>query len=108
MVRRRAMLANRIARSLPAMVAALAVSLAGCPESKPETAKPGPAPAEAQKVSIAVLVTADELGWLLPSAGEGGQKKGGAAELLGQWVNEEKHCPGGTACKAGYDATVAL
>ncbi|HZN92779.1 MAG TPA: 5'-nucleotidase C-terminal domain-containing protein [Myxococcales bacterium] len=111
------MTANRIPRSLSAITAALAVSLAGCPESKPDATRPGPstppgsagAPAaEAQKPTLTVLVTADELGWLLLSEGEGGQKKGGAAELLGQWVADEKHCPAGTACKPGYDATVVL
>src|ERR1043165_9965460 len=116
MVRRRAMM-NRIPRALPAIAAALAVGLAGCPEDKTKPATPGsggmaqpgtPGAADAQKPSVTVLVTSDELGWLLPSADEGGKKKGGAAELLGQWVAEEKHCPGGTACKPGYDATVAL
>ncbi|HVE83023.1 MAG TPA: bifunctional UDP-sugar hydrolase/5'-nucleotidase [Myxococcales bacterium] len=106
------MTANHTTRSLPAALAAaaLALGLWGCPEgSKPEAAKPGPAApaAAAPRVSLTVLVTADEAGWLLPS-GEEGARKGGAAELLGQWVADEKHCPGGTACKPGYDATVAL
>lgn len=98
------------------VAAALVLGLAGCKQegSKPEapkggSAQPGAAaPAEAQKTTLTVLVTADEAGWLLPSE-EGGARKGGAAELLGQWVASEKHCPaGGTACAAGYDATVAL
>ncbi|HEY8208053.1 MAG TPA: 5'-nucleotidase C-terminal domain-containing protein [Myxococcaceae bacterium] len=97
------MSANRFPRSLPAIPAALAVLLAGCPkdDSKPEN--PPQNPPAPKTVSITVLVTADELGWLLPVEG-----KGGAAELLGQWVAQEKHCPAGTACKPGYDATVAL
>jgi len=97
------MSANRFLRSLPAIPAVLAVFLAGCPskdDSKPETPKTPPAPVV---TTVTLLITADELGWLLPVEG-----KGGAAEMLGQWVAQEKHCPAGTTCKPGYDATVAL
>jgi 5'-nucleotidase / UDP-sugar diphosphatase len=72
------------------LVLALGV-LAGCEKTPPpapalppaETAKPQP-PAE-----VTVLVTGSARGQLLPVDG-----KGGAAELMGRWVNDEKHCAG--------------
>jgi 5'-nucleotidase / UDP-sugar diphosphatase len=42
---------------------------------------------------ITVLVTSDENGALLPTP-DGDAQKGGAAQMLGKWVAEDKHCPG--------------
>jgi 2',3'-cyclic-nucleotide 2'-phosphodiesterase (5'-nucleotidase family) len=104
------------------LLTALALLAAGCKERGTGEAKPGTGPAmstgasagapDATRPELTVLITADEGGWLLPS-GEGGAKRGGAAEMLGMWVEKEKHCPStpaasGSPCKAGYDATVAL
>ncbi|HEU4411342.1 MAG TPA: bifunctional UDP-sugar hydrolase/5'-nucleotidase [Polyangiaceae bacterium] len=95
------------------------LSAAACGESKPEGASGGGAPAATLSASagggratITLLVTADENGALLPTTEEGKSKGGGAAELMGLWVRNEKHCPGpvkagGTpSCPDG--ATIAL
>ncbi len=72
-------------------------ALAGCEKSNP-TPPPAPAeqPAAAQAPAapavpheVTLLVTGGAFGQLQPAEG-----KGGAAELLGRWVAEEKHCPG--------------
>jgi 5'-nucleotidase/UDP-sugar diphosphatase len=79
--------------------AALVLSAAACGESKPEgaaggmPAAGGSAPAGA-RTTVTLLVTADENGALLPTTEEGKSKGGGAAELMGLWVRNEKHCPG--------------
>jgi 5'-nucleotidase / UDP-sugar diphosphatase len=68
-------------------------------------------PALAAPQVITVLVTSDENGQLLPST-EGEVQKGGAAQMLGRWTADEKHCPGpaqkdgGAACAGGL--TLAL
>jgi 5'-nucleotidase / UDP-sugar diphosphatase len=68
-------------------------------------------PALADTQVITVLVTSDENGALLPT-GEGDASKGGAAQMLGRWVAEDKHCPGpakqdgAPACPGGL--TLAL
>ncbi|WP_342380873.1 5'-nucleotidase C-terminal domain-containing protein [Myxococcus stipitatus] len=70
-------------------------ALAGCEKSSPPPAAPASeqptaAPAKpAAPSEVTLLVTGGTFGQLLPTDG-----KGGAAELLGQWVNTEKHCPG--------------
>jgi 5'-nucleotidase/UDP-sugar diphosphatase len=78
------------------LVLALGV-LAGCEKSNP-TPPPAPAepPAAAQAPAapavpheVTLLVTGGAFGQLQPVDG-----KGGAAEMLGRWVAEEKHCPG--------------
>jgi 2',3'-cyclic-nucleotide 2'-phosphodiesterase (5'-nucleotidase family) len=53
---------------------------------------------------VTILYTADEHGWLLPTT-EKGEVKGGAAEMLGRWVDVEGHCVG-AACERG--STLAL
>jgi 5'-nucleotidase / UDP-sugar diphosphatase len=106
---------GRVASS--ALAAALALGAAACDETKPEggagaTGAGGAAAAAGVRTSITLLVTADENGALLPTAEEGANKGGGAAELMGLWVRNEKHCPGpvkagGTpSCPDG--ATIAL
>ena len=68
-------------------------------------------PALADTQVVTVLVTSDENGALLPST-SGDVSKGGAAQMLGQWVAEDKHCPGrakqdgASACPG--DLTLAL
>ncbi len=72
-------------------------ALAGCEKSNPT---PPPAPAEQQPAQaqapakpatqeVTLLVSGGAFGQLQPAEG-----KGGAAELLGRWVADEKHCPG--------------
>jgi 5'-nucleotidase/UDP-sugar diphosphatase len=79
----------------PVLVAALAVSR----------------PALADTQVVTVLVTSDENGQLLPTPGVE-FPKGGAAQMLGRWVAEDKHCPGqpksdgAPACPGGM--TLAL
>lgn len=96
-------------RTLPAALAFLLLaSVTACgdkggqPQPPAATDKAGPAagdpaaaapakPAEPQVVTL--LITGGVGGQLLP-VGEGDQAKGGAAELLGRWVAEDKHCAG--------------
>lgn len=110
-----ALLGSLRGRSL--LGAALLLS-AACGESKPEgaagataTAGAAGAAAGAARVVVTVLVTADENGALLPVA-EGGPAKGGAAELMGLWVRNEKHCAGpvkaGGAPSCPDGSTIAL
>jgi 5'-nucleotidase / UDP-sugar diphosphatase len=51
------------------------------------------APAVADTQVVTVLVTSDENGQLLPTPGVD-FPKGGAAQMLGRWVTDDKHCPG--------------
>lgn len=52
------------------------------------------APAKAPEPTVVTLLVTGGLGGQLVPTGEGGQTKGGAAETLGRWVAEDKHCPG--------------
>jgi 2',3'-cyclic-nucleotide 2'-phosphodiesterase (5'-nucleotidase family) len=99
-----------------ALAAACAGALAACEPSGPAaggapSAHPSAsaAPAAAAPVSVTVLYTADEHGWLLPGPEEG-KTIGGAAELLGAWIANEKHCTGGpgTAKPCSAPSTIAL
>ncbi|WP_438042177.1 bifunctional metallophosphatase/5'-nucleotidase [Sorangium sp. So ce128] len=56
-------------------------------------------------VTVTLLYTTDEHGWL-ESLSEGGVSRGGAAELLGRLVKYEGHCPG--PVPAGIEAAGAL
>ena len=86
------------------LAAALLTSLAACdksetPKTPPEGAQPatgdkGTAPAkQPEPVTVTLLITGG-LGGQLMAVGEGDAAKGGAAETLGRWIAEEKHCPG--------------
>lgn len=72
--------------------------LSACDKPQPPAPKPAPVAQDAGPAAPAVppevtlLVTGGVGGQLLPT-GEGDQRKGGAAEILGRWVAEEKHCP---------------
>lgn len=62
----------------------------------------------AKEVSLTFLVTGAENGYLLPTSEVDGGMRGGAAEVLGRWLADEKHCvarDGGT-CTASK--TIAL
>ena len=86
-----------------AALAAGGVFVAGC---KKETPAAPPAEEAPQPVTLKVLVTADENGYLLPHAVEG-EPRGGAAKLLGQWIEKEGHCIiGGANCSP--ERTIAL
>lgn len=66
--------------------------LAACPEKKsegvaPAAQAPGAGGADVKPQTLTLLITGSENGYLLPSEG-----KGGAAELLGQWLKSEGHC----------------
>ncbi|AKQ67659.1 5'-nucleotidase [Myxococcus hansupus] len=71
------------------LVLALGV-VTGCEKSNPT---PPPAAPEAKAPpppsEVTLLVTGGAFGQLQPVEG-----KGGAAEMLGRWVADEKHCPG--------------
>lgn len=65
------------------------------PEKAPEAAAGAKAPAKPAEPSVVTLLITGGLGGQLVPMGEEGQpKKGGAAETLGHWVAEDKHCPG--------------
>ncbi|MGQ0508916.1 MAG: bifunctional metallophosphatase/5'-nucleotidase [Myxococcaceae bacterium] len=93
-----------------ALLLPLAVSLSfGCKKEQPPPA-PAPVhaatPAEDPKAEVRLLITGDEYGWLLRSP-DGDKPSGGAAEVLGQWTAEEKHCVGDPA-KCTNAMTLAL
>lgn len=97
-----------------ALAAACAGALAACEPAGPApggapSARPAPSAATAPPVLVTVLYTADENGWLL-RADDGGKPAGGAAELLGAWIANEKHCTGGpgTAKPCSAPSTIAL
>ena len=52
------------------------------------------APAKPAEPSVVTLLITGGVGGQLLPVGEGDQAKGGAAELLGRWVAEDKHCAG--------------
>lgn len=99
---RRSVSFNFSTRALIAL--AVAASLAACEgnkdKEKSQSAQPAAAQADAgaanTKPTVTVLVTSDENGWLLPDT-ESGTPKGGAAEMMAKWVNDEKHCEGSIA-----------
>jgi len=66
-------------------------ALAGCEKSTPLPPPAAEQPPAAQQVpnEVTLLLTGGAFGQLQPVEG-----KGGAAELLGRWTSEEKHCPG--------------
>jgi 2',3'-cyclic-nucleotide 2'-phosphodiesterase (5'-nucleotidase family) len=81
---------------------ALLGALSGCdekstqapaqPTQPAQTAQPAQ-PAAPKPTTVTVLVTGSASGQLEPVQ-EGDKRTGGAAELLGHWVKEEKHCAG--------------
>lgn len=87
----------------------LALLLAAC-DDKPKavvadeasttmaTAEAGAAKPASSSMSVTVLVTSDENGYLLPADS---QKKGGAAQLLGIWKADDQH-------RAGTDSPTLL
>ena len=79
------------------------VFVAGCKKETPAAPAEEQAP---QPITLKVLVTADENGYLLPHTVDG-ETRGGAAKLLGQWIGKEGHCiPGGANCSP--ERTIAL
>ncbi|MFZ5440256.1 MAG: bifunctional metallophosphatase/5'-nucleotidase [Myxococcota bacterium] len=74
-------------------------SLVGCKKDSPppEPEAHGAAAvgdtAQKKEVTLTFLVTGAENGYLLPSTDEKGAR-GGAAEVLGRWLADEKHCVG--------------
>ena len=47
---------------------------------------------ERARATVTLLYTTDEHGWVLPTT-EKGEVRGGAAEMLAQWIAREDHCP---------------
>jgi 2',3'-cyclic-nucleotide 2'-phosphodiesterase (5'-nucleotidase family) len=85
-----------------ALAATGALGLAGCKGDSSTPAASGQGQAQqaagaGSATTVTLLVTADENGYLLPHEVDGAPK-GGAAEMLGQWKREEKHCNAGPAC----------
>jgi hypothetical protein len=92
------------ARLLPVCCALL---MMGCPEKSAPVAPLDAGPAEIPPVTVTVLFTGSENGYLVATGDENGLTHGGAAETLGAWVKREGHCPGPLgkngepACKEG-------
>ncbi len=91
----------RFVRPLRAGLAVVLFSgLAACgkgnpPAQPPAKAPEAAAPAKPAEPSVVTLLITGGLGGQLVAGGEGGQNQGpGAAETLGRWVTEDKHCPG--------------
>src|SRR5579871_4546571 len=82
---------ERAMRSLLPVLCLLA--LVACPKPAPKTAAPVDAGPPPPPPEVTLLITGDESGALLPS-GDQGKEKGGAAEVLGRWTANEKHCDG--------------
>jgi len=87
-------------RATGALAVALLGGLTACekstPSAQPPTAEARPdagAKPAAGPETVTLIITGGVGGQLMPE-GEGGDAKGGAAEALGRWVAEEKHCPG--------------
>lgn len=75
--------------------------VAGCDGAPSHSGPPTASASEpASPVVVTLLYTADEHGWLLPLV-EKGATRGGAANVLAQWVAEEQHCPGTHPFPAG-------
>lgn len=82
-------------RASGVMAVALLGALSGCDKNpaKEETPPAPQAPAAPKPVTVTVLVTGSPSGQLLPTT-EGEKPTVGAAELLGAWESQEKHCVG--------------
>jgi 5'-nucleotidase / UDP-sugar diphosphatase len=85
---------------LRALAVALIASLAACGDKPSEPAQQPADSAGAQGAAkapepqvVTLLITGGVGGQLLPTV-EGEQSQGGAAETLGRWVAQEKHCAG--------------
>ncbi len=102
--------AGRVRRSgwWPVALVALAGVSTGCqaPVREPATTA-APRPATPAPVTLTLLYTADEHGWIAPAVDKG-RARGGAAAMLGRWRRDEGHCvpaPGET-CEGS--STIAL
>lgn len=86
----------------PTALALALLALSGC-ERRP-AGQPGDSAQERPhaRVEVTVLFANDEHGWLL-AHDEKGRTLGGAAEVLGQWVRDEGHCPGPAMRERGGD-----
>src|SRR5688500_12693705 len=86
--------------------------LAGCPSEKRADVPDAAEAAPQAPVELTLLITGHENGYLLPSPGDDGKDRGGAAEVLARWVATEGHCAGAlaknldAACKDG--STIVL
>src|SRR4051812_34807667 len=84
-------------RAIVLLLAAWA--LAGCKRSPAEPGQistppqtpSAPPPALSGPVTLRILYTSDEHGWIAP-AEEKGRTRGGAASLLARWKRDENHC----------------
>jgi 2',3'-cyclic-nucleotide 2'-phosphodiesterase (5'-nucleotidase family) len=54
---------------------------------------PSAAPASAPPVTVTILYTTDEHGWIEPLVDKD-RARGGAAQVLSHWITHEGHCPG--------------
>lgn len=101
----------RAVRTLPAALAFLLLSsVTACGDKGGQPQKPAAtdkaangqpagdkaaaAPAKPAEPQVVTLLITGGLGGQLQPVGEGDQAKGGAAEVLGRWVAEDKHCAG--------------
>jgi 5'-nucleotidase/UDP-sugar diphosphatase len=84
--------------------------LSACHEATPPGVRVSPSPTPSvtaaaaagetrPPVTVTLLYTSDEHGWLLPVADKGGVLRGGAAELLGRLIAREAHCAPSSPCK---------
>ncbi|HEX7842786.1 MAG TPA: hypothetical protein VF469_35175, partial [Kofleriaceae bacterium] len=93
----------RLARAM--CVALVAAAIAGCSGAPGATSSQAPA----APVEITILFTSDEHGWILPHTERDTEpRRGGAAEVLAQWVAREGHCPGPPSPPCPDPHTLAL
>lgn len=82
-------------------------ALACSPAPSPSVRPPAPAEVRPRSVSLRLLYTADEHGWIAP-ASEKDKSRGGAPELLARWKLQEQHCVPGPADSCESSSTLAL
>lgn len=92
-----------------ALPVALLAVLAGCrsPDKGVGPAPPPPAP-KREPITLRLLYTSDEHGFIQPVHDEGKPFRDGAAVLLGLWRSREGHCVPSASDRCEGSATVAL
>jgi 5'-nucleotidase/UDP-sugar diphosphatase len=92
---------------LPRALLMIFLLLTACPERGAAVVDAG-----AHEIELTLLITGAENGYLLPTPGDDGKLRGGAAQVLGRWVKNDGHCAGklqqSGAAACDSDGTLAL